>query len=298
MVANKVQHKESNKKVITFAMIDTCNQGTFATENLMNKPAINGIRTSIDITTLVGHQKQSSYLLDGLSISKLVLGPSEKGKRVRLSPTFTRKEIPVDQSEIATPANLKQWKHLDTFSGENDGNESITVDLLIGDNCLKALELLEVFLRQENGPYSIRTALGWCVIGPINMKNRKTILYNQIAVTEASSGGTARHHFAIEDKRQDVAIQEMLMKLYMQYFVEPKTTKDAICDALQEVSYDKKKIIKMKNEETLKIGRNCQTPLSFRSKEVHFPNNRKMVESRLVGIKRRILRDKQFAMHY
>ena len=52
------------------------------------------------------------------------------------------------------------------------------------------------------------------------------------------------------------------------------------------------------NEETVKIGRHYQTSLPFRSKEVYFPNNRRLVESRLVGIKRRILRDKQFAMHY
>ena len=54
--------------------------------------------------------------------------------------------------------------------------------------------------------------------------------------------------------------------------------------------------IKMMNEETVKIGRHYQTPLSFRSKEAPFPNNRRLAESRLVGIKRRMLRDKKFAM--
>ena len=88
---------------------------------------------------------------------------------------------------------------------------------------------------QENGPYAIRTALGWCVIGPIDMKDGKIISFNRIAVTVASKGGTARHHFAIEDKCQEVGIQEMLMKLFMQDFAEPKTTKDEICEARQEV---------------------------------------------------------------
>ena len=121
---------------------------------------------------------------------------------------------------------------------------------------------------------------------------------NRIAVREASKGGIARHHFAIEDKCQEVGIQEMLMKLYKQGFVEPKTTKDEIYDALQEVSNEDKKFKKMMNQEAVKIGRHYQTPLPFRSKEVHFPNNRRLAESRLVGIKRRILRDKQFTMHY
>ena len=112
VVPVKVQQKESNKEIITFAMLDTCSQGTFATQKLMNQLDINGIQTSVGIRTLIGHQKQSSYLLDGLSVSKLVLRPSEKAKWIRLPSTFTRKEIPVDQSEIATPAKLKQWKHL------------------------------------------------------------------------------------------------------------------------------------------------------------------------------------------
>ena len=247
VVPVEVQHKESNKEIIAFVMLGTCSQGTIATESLMNQLDVNRIRTSSGIRNLIGHQKHSFYLLDGLSVSKLVLGPSEKVNWIRLSSTFKRKEISVDQSEIATPAKLKHWKHLDRISGETGGNESITVEPLIGAKCLKALEPIEVIPSQGNGPYAIRTALGWCVIGPIGMKDGKTISCNRIAVTEASKGGTARHHFAIEDKCQKVGIQEMLMKFYMQNFEEPKTTKDEICDALQEFSDEDKKIIKIMN---------------------------------------------------
>ena len=81
------------------------------------------------------------------------------------------------------------------------------------------------------------------------------------------------------------------MKVYMQDFVEPKTTKDEICDALQEVSNEDKKFIMMMNEETVKIGRNYQTPLPLRCKEVHFPNNRRLSKSKPVGRKRNILRN-------
>ena len=106
------------------------------TENLVNQLDINDIQTSICIRTLIGHQKQSFSLLDGLSVSKLVLGSSQKAKWIRIPSTFTREEIPVDQSEIATPAKLKQWKHLNRISGEIVGNESIIVDLLIGADCV------------------------------------------------------------------------------------------------------------------------------------------------------------------
>ena len=61
-----------------------------------------------------------------------------------------------------------------------------------------------MILSQGNGPYAIRIALVWCVIGPIDMKDGKSISCNHIAVTEASSGSTARYHIAIEDKYQEV----------------------------------------------------------------------------------------------
>ena len=56
------------------------------------------------------------------------------------------------------------------------------------------------------------------------MKDSKKVSYNQLAVTKTSSGGTAKHHFVVADESQEVGIQEMLMKLCMQDFVEPKTT--------------------------------------------------------------------------
>ena len=149
---------------------------------------------------------------------------SRSNRDIRIPSTFSRKEVPVDQSEIATPANLKQQRHLDRISGEIGGNESITIDLLIGVNCLKALEPLETISSQGNGPYATRTALSWCVIGLIDMKDGKIISCNRIAVTEASSGGTPRHHFAIEVNAKRRNTKDAYETLHPR-FVGPKSTK-------------------------------------------------------------------------
>ena len=52
---------------------------------------------------------------------------------------------------------------LDRISGEIGRDESITVNLIIGVNFLKALEPLQIILSQRNGRYAIRAARGWCV---------------------------------------------------------------------------------------------------------------------------------------
>ena len=65
----------------------------------------------------------------------------------------------MDSCEIATARKLKKWDYLERISKELGDNEDISVDLLIGANCLEALEPVEVIPRQNFEPYAIRTAL-------------------------------------------------------------------------------------------------------------------------------------------
>ena len=45
--------------------------------------------------------------------------------------------------------------------------ENVSIGLLIGTNCIKALEPLEIISGENGGPYAMRTRLGWTVIGPV-----------------------------------------------------------------------------------------------------------------------------------
>ena len=53
VVLVKVRHKNSDKEIITFAILDTCSQGTFITTSLMEQLNISGIQTFINIKTLM-----------------------------------------------------------------------------------------------------------------------------------------------------------------------------------------------------------------------------------------------------
>ena len=39
--------------------------------------------------------------------------------------------------------------------------------MLIGANCMKALESLKIIPRKDGGPYAYQKKLGWCIVGPI-----------------------------------------------------------------------------------------------------------------------------------
>ena len=54
----------------TFALLDTCSQGTFVTDDLLKKLGLSGVRTSINIKTLNGDKKVKSSLIEGIMVSK------------------------------------------------------------------------------------------------------------------------------------------------------------------------------------------------------------------------------------
>ena len=71
VVPVRIQHEKSNKEVISFAMLDACSQGTFSTNKLMKDLGIEGTKPSINIKTLNGQERQSTYILDGIKVCRL-----------------------------------------------------------------------------------------------------------------------------------------------------------------------------------------------------------------------------------
>ena len=78
VVPVRVKHSDSDKEVKNFALLDSCSQGTFVTEDLISKLSVSGVKTSINIKALNGNQKQSSSLVQGLMVSAPITSPSNQ----------------------------------------------------------------------------------------------------------------------------------------------------------------------------------------------------------------------------
>lgn len=98
--------------------------------------------------------------LEGLEVSGL------NGKQFYgLPEVYTWKRTPVTHTDnIITENELAKWPYLD---GVHIPHIQAEVELLIGTNDSKMLEPWEVINTQGNGPYSIRTLLGWVLNGPL-----------------------------------------------------------------------------------------------------------------------------------
>ena len=108
VVPVRVKHSDSDKEVKNFALLDSCSQGTFVTEDLISKLSVSGVKTSINIKALNGNQKQSSSLVQGLMVSAPITSPSNQIHWIKLPKSFTRQEITVDPVEMATPIKLRK----------------------------------------------------------------------------------------------------------------------------------------------------------------------------------------------
>ena len=192
-----VKHKNSSREVKTLAMLDNCSQRTFVEEDLLKKLKIGGRATSISIKTLNGENTFQSHAVDCLQ----VCSSNAKSKEIwlNLPTTYTQNQLPVDTNEVATPKKLEKWKYLEPILGEISEKDDVQVDLVIGANCVKALEPIKVMSSEVQGPYAYKTVLGWCAVGAmgVNKAYLKEMKCNNIYVHEANPIKRANHHFAL-----------------------------------------------------------------------------------------------------
>ena len=68
---------------------------------------------------------------------------------IKLPRIYTRKHLHVDKKEVATSNKIEEWDYLKTISSEITQND-VEVGVLIGANCMKALEPMKV-IASNNG---------------------------------------------------------------------------------------------------------------------------------------------------
>ena len=114
--------------------------------------------------------------------------------------------------------------------------------MLIGANCMKALEPLKIIPSKDGGPYAKQAKLGWCIGGPIqNAWHQSSLKSNRVAVKEdASTGKLARHHFLIENTGKDMSVAQMFKQMYHNCFNEKGTQIGKIDRNIEQLSKNDK----------------------------------------------------------
>ena len=139
--------------------------------------------------------------------------------------------------------NEKKRRYLDSIAKDIARDDKVSVDLLIGANCIQVLEPIE--------PYALQTILGWCIVGPIECTSGKVgaVSYNRIAVNETGTNKIQSHYLEVQDQVKERGIKEIFQRMYLLDFNESSENVRAVMTKkLEDISYEDKTFLKLMDD--------------------------------------------------
>ena len=302
-----VSHKDNPEhELLVYAMLDNDCTGCFCTTDVMEQLAPSHQREAcITVETINGISEKQTTALNGLIVRRSSNHDNLSPSSVLMPTTFGFDGLTITKDEIPTPTNLKQWNHLQKLQDQiPEYNDTIPFGLMIGSNCPKALEPLEVIPSHDDGPYAFNTRLGWCVVGPLSSSNsdvkqasvqchrtRIMEMNSTWSATDIVSGSPAKHHFVEASEAKDKFIDKKLQDMYTLEFNE-------VNSETQAFSQEDEKFIEIMNNNVQKVDGHYQVPLPFRNDTVNLPCNRKQAEKRLISVRKKMENSDAYRMEY
>ena len=265
------------RKVSTYALLDNCSQGSFITEDIMKDLKLGGISTSVTIKTLNGEISEPSLI-----VNDLIVKPHFDIKgcgNVRLPKLFSRKKLPTEPGEIPTRCSLTKYEYLkDLLKYVPIDSSKLQFGILIGVNCVQALEPLQVVNSEGNGPYAYRTRLGWCITSPKSCRQDKTISCRRTIVTDST-------------KIKETSLKDMMIQMYHHDFVESNNSHSSL-------SVEDQRFMNLMDTQAKLEDSHYTLPVPFRSDNVTMPNNRSQAFNRALWLKKKLDSNEQFREDY
>ena len=301
-----ISHYDSpNKEKLVYALLDNDCTGCFCIESTLKDLAPKRLRKAIvSVETLNGRTERESSAIDGLIVRcSSKHAESYKSVDVHLPTTFSCDDLPLNRDDMPTPSTLKNWDHLkEVTTSMEEFNNDIPFALMIGGNCPKGLEPIQVVPSANSGPYAYRTLLGWCVVGPMDpsiASSNDAIKCNFVNlaattrydVNNVATGKIADHHFTNGCIARNNYLSKKLNEMYLTEFNEVNTEEKGM-------SQEDKRFLTILNSGIQKVNGNYEVPLPFRHNIITLPNNNVQATYRLQAIKKKMLQDSKYQTDY
>ena len=212
-----------------------------------------------------------TYVVKGLEVCDL-----NGTNAVKLPILYTREEMPVSTEDVPTQEDVDRWPYL---RGIKIPDINSDVGLLIGTNAPLASEPWDVVHSQDDGPYAVKTLLGWAVRGPLRSNTETVRKRHDASVNRCSVCGDKGLEMQVENYfRQD--FNERTIDDRPENSVEDHIFMKTVTDNVQ-----------------MKEG-HYQIPLPFKQHEIEMPNNRSQAEHCAMQLKRRLIKNPQLQEDY
>ena len=274
-------HQNGNATTIdTYAFYDNGSNGCFLTDDLKQQLQAEGKHTTLQLRTMHGKSTVNAVAVQGLIVT------DTNGKNpIELPRSFTREYIPVNHTQIPKPEVLSQWPHLQEITKEMPPYmPGVSIGLLIGCNCPKAIQPLKVVPATGDGPFAVLYQHGWTINGPVHLPYREghtRLTCNHITVQDVE---TFKETFS----------PTSVLKMFEMDFSELYTDK---VPGDRGLSREDMLFVSKAKEKIVHINGHYELPLPFRDSEP-MPNNKEMAMKRAMWQKKKMIRDEQYRNDY
>ena len=143
IVPVQIKSKDTSKTGHSYTLLDSCSQGTFILDQLTS---------DLMIKTINGEFTNNSTASEHLEVPSI---SEDDNEWLSMPRTFTRPDLP--GNNITKRSHLRRWKYLENVMNQLTFGDYISVQLLIGANCTKALKPIEILQSRNGGPYAFKT---------------------------------------------------------------------------------------------------------------------------------------------
>ncbi|XP_066933229.1 uncharacterized protein [Clytia hemisphaerica] len=274
-------HHTSNPNIYveTLALLDNGSQATFVTDDVLSNLDAPSTDTNLEINTVSGTTTERSSIINGLCVCAI---DQPIPLSIKLPKVYSRSTLPSDEADIPTPAQLQPWPYLNQIANHFPKIRG-KVGLLIGSNCPKALEPMEIVHSRDNGPFAFRSRLGWCITGQVKSNSSSTSCH-RIQVQDRTD-----QYFQVRESFKDLSLKEMIVKASTLDFHESSQ--------LITLSQDDKCFFEIMKDIKYKDG-HYYLPLPLRDPHKIIPNNRSQCLQRAAWLKQRLLKNDRMFNDY
>jgi len=265
--------------VNTYAFYDNGSSGCFIKESVSDLLQTGGIETAIKLQTMHGIEVVPTKI-----INNLVVYDAQGNNPLDLPKAFARKEVPISDDQIPKREALQSWQHLSSIIDSiPEYDQSLDIGILIGSNCPKAIQPLQVIPTTGNGPFAVRYLHGWTVHGPMQVNVvEDNITCNRVLVSEV-------------ERVSDCITAETVSKSCSLDFSEHDV---GTIPEERDLSYEDRRCLKTMKESTTRDNGHYQIAMPFKKDKVFLPNNRGQAVSRLKWQKKKIMNNDEHRIHY
>lgn len=265
----RVWGASSRKCEEVYAFLDEGSDTTLCTAALINRLGVKGKSVSFSLSTVGGSNHQRGH---EVNLSVQGLGGMATLELVRV---LSVPHLPKLNSSLPSASDL--LAHSDVLQGVSLPQACGDVELLIGADVPEAHRTLEYRISQVGGPNSVRTPLGWCLVGPDSHErlSDQPIEYNV--------------NFIQSD---NAILHKQMQRMYESDFVCSNEVFN------REMSLeDRKALSDMEQSVCIKNG-HFQVSLPWKSSNPALPNNKVMAMKRLRSLQRRLSADSSLHRQY